>query len=35
MRRSGHVLVDAQVAIELGVPETDGSQPSPLSLETV
>ena len=35
MRRTGHVLVAAQLAIELGVLDTDGRQPSPLTLENV
>jgi dehydrogenase/reductase SDR family protein 1 len=35
MRRTGQVLVAAQLAIELGVLDTDGRQPSPLTLETV
>jgi dehydrogenase/reductase SDR family protein 1 len=35
MRRSGQVLIAAQLAIELGVSDTDGSQPFPLTLETV
>jgi dehydrogenase/reductase SDR family protein 1 len=35
MQRSGQVLIAAQLAIELGVRDTDGSQPSPLTLETV
>lgn len=34
MQRSGQVLIAAQLAIELGVLDTDGSQPSPLTLET-
>jgi len=35
MKRSGTVLVAAQVAIELGVLDTDGRQPVPLTLDTV
>jgi len=35
MQRSGQVLTAAQLAIELGVLDTDGSQPTPLTLETV
>jgi NAD(P)-dependent dehydrogenase (short-subunit alcohol dehydrogenase family) len=35
MRRSGQVLVAAQLAIELGVLDTDGRQPLPLTLDTV
>ena len=35
MERSGRVLVAAEVAKELGVREIDGSQPRPLTLETV
>jgi dehydrogenase/reductase SDR family member 1 len=34
MRRSGCVLVAAQVARELGVTDIDGTQPRPLTLET-
>lgn len=34
MRRSGQVLVAAQLAIELGVLDIDGRQPAPLTLET-
>jgi dehydrogenase/reductase SDR family member 1 len=34
MQRSGRVLIAAQLAIELGVRDTDGSQPLPLTLET-
>ena len=33
--RSGNVVVAAQAAIELGVKDVDGRQPSPLTLETV
>jgi dehydrogenase/reductase SDR family protein 1 len=33
--RSGHVLVAAAVATELGVSDVDGKQPRPLTLETV
>ena len=32
MARSGQVLVAAAVARELGVADTDGSQPEPLTL---
>jgi dehydrogenase/reductase SDR family protein 1 len=35
MQRSGKALVAAQVALELGVTDLDGSQPKPLTLETV
>jgi len=34
MRRSGEVVVAAQLAIELGVLDIDGRQPHPLTLET-
>jgi dehydrogenase/reductase SDR family member 1 len=34
MRRSGQVLVAAQLAVELGVLDIDGRQPTPLTLET-
>jgi NAD(P)-dependent dehydrogenase (short-subunit alcohol dehydrogenase family) len=34
MERSGKVLVAAQVALELGVRDVDGRQPTPLTLET-
>ena len=33
--RTGKVLVAAQVALELGVTDTDGTAPKPLTLETV
>ena len=33
--RSGHVVVAAQAALELGVADVDGRQPPALSLETV
>ena len=35
MKRTGHVLVAAQVAKELGVTDTDGKAPAPLTLEAV
>jgi NAD(P)-dependent dehydrogenase (short-subunit alcohol dehydrogenase family) len=35
MERSGRVLVAAQLARELGVPDVDGKQPIPLTLEAV
>ena len=35
MRRSGSVLVAAQVARELGIVDIDGKQPTPLTLEKV
>ena len=35
MQRSGQVLIAAQLAIELGVLDTDGSQPAALSIETI
>jgi dehydrogenase/reductase SDR family protein 1 len=35
MKRSGQVLVAAQVAKELGVADTDGKSPVPLTIETV
>ena len=34
MERSGKVLVAAQVALELGIRDVDGRQPTPLTLET-
>jgi len=34
MQRSGSVLVAAEVALELGVTDVDGTQPRPLTLET-
>ncbi len=35
IRRSGRVLIAAQVAKELGVVDIDGKQPEPLTLEVV
>jgi NAD(P)-dependent dehydrogenase (short-subunit alcohol dehydrogenase family) len=35
LERSGKVLVTAQVALELGVTDTDGTAPKPLTLEMV
>jgi NAD(P)-dependent dehydrogenase (short-subunit alcohol dehydrogenase family) len=35
MQRSGQALVAAQLAIELGVLDTDGSQPVPLTIDKV